>query len=94
MISRRVIGKSAHARSRIDRQIRQALMALYRVDLSYEIDLLRIESSALSMNEKEARTLIILLEHHEKRRPYAALLDQCWKRQCADRLPLEAAVQT
>jgi DNA-binding response OmpR family regulator len=69
-------------------------MALYRVDLSYEIDLLRIESSALSMNAKEAGKLIILLEHREKRRPYAALLDQCWKRQCADRLPLEAAVQT
>jgi DNA-binding response OmpR family regulator len=93
MISRRVTGKSAHARSRIDRQIRQALMALYRVDLSYEIDLLRIESSALAMNAKEARKLIILLEHREKRRPYAALLDQCWKRKCADRLPLEAVAQ-
>jgi DNA-binding response OmpR family regulator len=93
MIPRRSIGKTAHVRSRIDRQMRQALMALYRVDLSYEIDLLRVESSTLSMNAKEARKLMILLDHREKRRPYVALLDECWKRQCADGRPLEAVVQ-
>jgi hypothetical protein len=94
MIPRRSIGKTAHIRSRIDRQMRQALMALYRVELSYEIDLLRVESSTLSMNAKEARKLMILLEHREKRRPYVALLDQHWKRQCADCPPPEAVVQT
>ena len=93
MISRRRIGKSAHAKSRIDRQMRQTLLALYRVDLGYEIDLLRIESSTLSMNAKEARKLMILLDHREKRRPYVALLDECWKPQCADGRPLEAVVQ-
>jgi hypothetical protein len=94
MISRRRIGKSAHDRSRIERQVRQALMALYGVDLSYEIDLLRIEGSTLSMNAKEARKLMILLERRERRRPHVALLDQHWKKQCADRPPLEAVVQT
>ncbi len=71
----------ANTRSRIDNQTRQALMNLYRVDLSYEVDLLRIERSNLSSHAKEARKVMIVLEHREKRRPHVVRLTESWTKE-------------
>ncbi len=71
----------ANTRSRIDYQTRQALMNLYRVDLSYEVDLLRIERSNLSIHAKEARKVMIVLEHREKRRPHVIRLTESWTKE-------------
>jgi hypothetical protein len=71
----------ANTRSRIGYQTRQALMNLYRVDLSYEVDLLRIERSNLSIQAKEARKVMIVLEHREKRRPHVIRLTESWTKE-------------
>jgi hypothetical protein len=56
-------------------------MNLYRVDLSYEVDLLRIERSNLSSHAKEARKVMIVLEHREKRRPHVVRLTESWTKE-------------
>lgn len=56
-------------------------MNLYRVDLSYEVDLLRIERSNLSIQAKEARKVMIVLEHREKRRPHVIRLTESWTKE-------------
>jgi hypothetical protein len=71
----------ANTRSRIGYQTRQALMNLYRVDLSYEVDLLRIERSNLSIQAKEARKVMIVLEHREKRHPHVIRLTESWTKE-------------
>ena len=81
MISNKPHSTMANTRSRIGYQTRQALMNLYRVDLSYEVDLLRIERSNLSIQAKEARKVMIVLEHREKRRPHVIRLTESWTKE-------------
>jgi hypothetical protein len=69
-------------RSRIDCCTRRAVMDLYRVDLSFELDLLKIEQSKLDKNAKCARKAMIVIEHHEKRRPYLDVLNERWAIRC------------
>ncbi|MBM1172472.1 hypothetical protein [Microvirga arabica] len=68
--------------NRLDHHTRRAIVDLYRVDLRYELDLLKIESSNLDENAKSARKLMILIEHFETRRPYLDLLNERWAIQC------------
>jgi hypothetical protein len=68
--------------SRIDHHTRRAILDLYRVDLSFELDLLKLECSKRDEGAKNARRLMIVIEHCERRRPHVAVLNERWAAQC------------
>ncbi len=61
-------------------EIRAIIHILLKIDLENEIDLMRVAESALANEVKQARKLAIMVEHQERRRPYASLLNERWEK--------------
>ena len=63
-------------------ETRGIINAIWKIDFSHEIDLLKIEDSNIANETKQARKLNIILEHRERRQPYVERLNERWQKQC------------
>ncbi len=80
MYSKDINYRDCSAINGLNDEIRTIIQVLLKIDLEGEIDLMRIADSALANEVKQARKLAIMIEHRERRRPYADLLNQRWEK--------------